>query len=110
MKNTIYYAIKEKNKLALYDGRLPIFWMKQVASRENENRLNNRGSVVKVVVQDYQNFWNPVDKEKLVSYLNTVVAALEKGKASNLNGADYAKGELSAFKRCIAWINGEAKQ
>lgn len=100
MKYKICYALKDRKRLALSDGRLPIYWMRKIAQMDNHERFNDEGLIVKVVVQEYKDFWKPIDKEKILSWLNTTVEALEKEQHQNLDGDAFARGELNAFKTC----------
>ncbi len=42
--------IMDNNKPALWDGRLPCFWIKRVASMSNQHYLENSGQVVRVTI------------------------------------------------------------
>ena len=44
------WAIISETRLAIYDCRLPIFWLKQVAELENKEKFNNKQNIVPITI------------------------------------------------------------
>ena len=45
------WAITYRGCLALFSGELPLYWLRHVAKRQNNARLNGAGRVVRVEVR-----------------------------------------------------------
>lgn len=41
-------VVEDTNKLAVWNAYLPLFWLRHVARRYNDERMNGTGHVVKV--------------------------------------------------------------
>lgn len=44
------WAVLDDGRLALVDGRLPLFWLRRVAVEFNRERLNGLGTVARITV------------------------------------------------------------
>lgn len=45
------WALMDDGGIAIFDARLPVFWLRRVAQRYNVERLNGTGTIIRVWVK-----------------------------------------------------------